>query len=38
MGLEPIPESVYSEFAEHLFKEYGKHLERGVAEWLASVY
>ena len=32
MGLEPIPVAVYSEFAGHLFEEYGKHLEKGVAE------
>ena len=38
MGLEPIPVAVYSGFAGHLFEEYGKHLEKGVAEWLASVY
>ncbi len=32
MGLGPIPVEVYSDFAQRLFEENGKHLEKEVAE------
>ena len=32
MGLEPIPVSIYTDFAMNLFEERGKHIEREVVE------
>ena len=38
MGLEPIPVSIYTDFAKNLFEERGKHIEREVVEEVWRVF
>ena len=38
MGLEPIPLSVYSDFATNLFEKRDKHIERSVIEQIWKLY
>lgn len=38
MGLEPIPVSIYTDFAKNLFEERGKHIEREVVEKVWRVF